>query len=322
MSTLDFNLPIDTKLTDLDFAIRYKLLQKGIIKSTELSAAIKHNVVSMINRASKSSHGCHDGVIRFYLRFKTPLLNNKTHPKRPFSALLSQFISDYQKFENFLKYCGSNPATCGWTASFIPNYFMEHQLDGIKTDLLTNDFDSFAPTEPTLAFSTTNIIDNTMLAGYLTGSITIRIVCPRYDKKHLNSVLKIFQLFCLNHSSPKKVTLINNMQHFELEILPTVNDLEIQTKSELAKSDFIELYKAQANGKKYIFTLEDSPISEKGFKSLEDVQSFLNLIENSIRAVDSSQQHYLYMKSMMPLVGITNKGTAVSLKKFRFNYVN
>ena len=112
------------------------------------------------------------------------------------------------------------------------------------------------------------------------------------------------------------------MQHFELDILPTKNDLEIQAKSELAKSDFIELYKAHANGKKYIFTLEDSPISEKGFKSLDDVQSFLNLIENSIRAVDSSQQHYLYMKNMMPLVGITNKGTAGSLKKFRFNYVN
>ena len=201
MSNFDLNLPIETNLQDIDFAIRYKLLQKGAIKSTELSSAIKENVVSMIKRSIDSPKDCHDGVMRFYHSFKAPLLNNAITPKRPFSALLPQFISEYQKFEDFLKYCGSNPATCGWTASVIPNYFMKHPLDGIKTNLLPNGFDSFAPTEPTLAFSTTNIVDNTMLAGYLTGTITIKVVCPRYDKKHLNSVLKIFQVLCLNHSS-------------------------------------------------------------------------------------------------------------------------
>lgn len=319
MSNLDFDLPINTHIKDVEFAIQYRLLQQGETHNSQLSKAIKQNVVSMIRRSTESTLDCHDGVIRFFNDNQKALLG-VAPSVRPFATAFPDFVKQYGEFETFLKYCGANPAAASWSVSFLPNYFIDHPVPGLKSQVVDIDLNDYETDTPALVFSTPNIIENTMLAGYIKGTIVLRVAAPRYDKKLINKVSALFKAFGLVASSPQKVKLSNDLQHYNIEISPTALDLERQAKSQKAEMDFVSLYEKHANGKKYIFTLEDKPISDRGFKTLDDVQKFLDTIHNSICAIESGKPYHLFMSSMLPLVGITNKGAGVSLDRFRFNF--
>lgn len=323
--TPNFQLPINTRLADVNFAIQYKLIEEGNLTTSSHTQALSSAIVNIIKRArdEKKADDLDTSVARFFNEHGKELMAKPATKAKavgiPLASRIDAYLEKYELFDRFQRAVEVSPLQHMWLASYIPRFFVENPVDGLETVISNDEYDDHAPTINTLIFSVPHVKSVCMEAGYIKAPMKMRVAVAKGDLTPVNKLREMLAFFQLNCSKADRVKFADGIVQYEITINLSGVDRDFHKSSEKALGDLKALYNTTAVEKpKYTFYAEEEPFSELGFKNLKDVQSFLDLINKSIIALDANEvPTSLYLRSTLSLISIRTKDGPIDLSRFK-----